>query len=73
MSIGPRARERFEPVTADRDTKYVASYAYDLSTFEPLVSGPGDISKIQPLGEVKATTVQAVLIPTISPGFTIPI
>lgn len=64
----PRAREPFEPVTADRDAKYVASYAYDLSTFEPLVSGPGDISKIQPLSEVRGTKVQAAYIGSCSSG-----
>ncbi|QQN65407.1 hypothetical protein JIR23_06435 [Bradyrhizobium diazoefficiens] len=66
--LNPRARGPFEPVTADPDAKYVASYAYDLSTFEPLVSGPGDISKIQPLSEVRGTTVQAAYIGSCSSG-----
>lgn len=64
----PRAREPFEPVTADRDAKYVASYAYDLSMFEPLVSGPGDISKIQPLSAARGTKVQAAYIGSCSSG-----
>ncbi|MET4323947.1 aconitase family protein [Bradyrhizobium sp. RT5a] len=66
--LRPRAREPFEPVTADRDAKYVASYTYDLSTFEPLVSGPGDISKIKPLSEVRGTKVQAAYIGSCSGG-----
>lgn len=66
--LRPKAREPFEPVSADRDAKYVASYAYDLSAFEPLVSGPGDISKIQPLSEVRGTKVQAAYIGSCSSG-----
>lgn len=66
--LRPRAREAFEPVTADRDAKYIASYAYDLSTFEPLVSGPGDISRIQALSKVRGTTIQAAYIGSCSGG-----
>lgn len=66
--LRPRARGSFEPVTPDLDAKYVASYTYDLSSFEPLVSGPGEISKIQPLSEVKGTTVQAAYIGSCSGG-----
>ncbi|MCK1353263.1 aconitase [Bradyrhizobium sp. CW7] len=66
--LKPRAREAFEPVTPDPDAAYVASYAYDLSTFEPLVSGPGDISKVQPLSEVRGTKVQAAYIGSCSGG-----
>ncbi|MGY4183114.1 3-isopropylmalate/(R)-2-methylmalate dehydratase large subunit [Bradyrhizobium sp. USDA 4518] len=66
--LRPRARKAFEPVTADRDANYVASYAYDLSTFEPLVSGPGDISKIRPLSEVRGRAVQAAYIGSCSSG-----
>ncbi|MCK1757013.1 aconitase [Bradyrhizobium sp. 137] len=66
--LKPKAREPFEPVTPDQDAKYVDSYEYDLSTFEPLVSGPGDISRIQPLSEVRGTRVQAAYIGSCSGG-----
>ncbi|MGY2933065.1 homoaconitase/3-isopropylmalate dehydratase large subunit [Bradyrhizobium sp. GM6.1] len=66
--LRPRARRPFEPVVPDRHAKYFASYEYDLSTFEPLVSGPDDIAKIQPLSEVSATKVQAAYIGSCSGG-----
>ncbi|WP_439397536.1 3-isopropylmalate dehydratase large subunit [Bradyrhizobium sp. PMVTL-01] len=66
--VRPRARGPFETVTPDQDAEYAASYEYDLSTFEPLVSGPGDISKIQPLSEVSGTTIQAAYIGSCSGG-----
>ncbi|UQR61542.1 hypothetical protein LRP30_32595 [Bradyrhizobium sp. C-145] len=66
--LKPRAREPFVTVTADRDAKYVTTCEYDLSTFEPLLSGPGDITKIQPLGEVRGVAVQAAYIGSCSGG-----
>ncbi|OSI81005.1 aconitase [Bradyrhizobium canariense] len=66
--VKPRAREPFKPVTPDRNAKYVDSYEYDLSTFEPLVSGPGDISRIQPLSQVRGTKIHAAYIGSCSGG-----
>lgn len=66
--LKPRAREAFEVVTADPDAKYVATYEYDLSELEPLVSGPDDPRNIRRLNEVEGTKVQAAYIGSCSSG-----
>lgn len=66
--LKPRAREPFEVVTADPDAKYVENYEYDLSAFEPLVSGPDDPHKIRRLSEVEGTKLHAAYIGSCSSG-----
>ena len=66
--VTPRAREAFETVTADPDAQYVATFEYDLSGFEPLVSGPDDPARIQSLHAVQGTAVQAAYIGSCSAG-----
>lgn len=63
-----RAREPFEPVTADDDAPYVRTYEYDLSTMEYLIAGPHDIEKVRPLSEVAGLDVNAVYIGSCSSG-----
>jgi len=63
-----RAREPFEPVEADADAQYEAVYEYDLSTFEPLISGPDDPTRIGPLNGAAGTKVDAGYIGSCSSG-----
>ena len=66
--IGPRAREEFHPVEADKDADYVAHYDYDLGEIQPLVAGPHDIELVRPLGEVTGLPVTAANIGSCSSG-----
>ncbi|WP_200957955.1 3-isopropylmalate dehydratase large subunit [Sphingomonas sp. Root710] len=63
-----RAREAFQPVAADDDADYVATYDYDLSSFEMLVAGPHDIELVRPLGNVQGLEVNAANIGSCSSG-----
>ncbi|KQX23537.1 aconitase [Sphingomonas sp. Root50] len=63
-----RAREGFEPVAADDDADYVATYDYDLSSFDTLVAGPHDIELVRPLGNVLGLEVTAANIGSCSSG-----
>lgn len=66
--LAPRAREAFHTVAADDDANYDATYEYDLSSFEPLVSGPDDPTRIAPLREVGPLKVDAAYIGSCSSG-----
>lgn len=70
--IKPRAREPFQTVSPDSDAEYVASYDYDLSKFEPLVSVPDApmplVSGIKPISEVQRVKVQAGYIGSCNSG-----
>jgi 3-isopropylmalate/(R)-2-methylmalate dehydratase large subunit len=66
--IRPRAREPFEVVTADPDAQYAAAFEYDLSQFQPLVSGPDNPEKVKPLTEVEGIKVQAAYIGSCNAG-----
>lgn len=63
-----RARESFEPVAADDDAVYERTFEYDLSTFEPLIAGPDDPTRIARLGNVADTRVDAAFIGSCSSG-----
>jgi homoaconitase/3-isopropylmalate dehydratase large subunit len=63
-----RARRPYEPVSADADAKYVASYHYDLSTFDCLVAGPFEIDLIRTLSDIEGTPVTAANIGSCSSG-----
>jgi 3-isopropylmalate/(R)-2-methylmalate dehydratase large subunit len=63
-----RAREPFEPVSADADAVYEKTFEYDLSTFEPLIAGPDDPTRISQLGRVGPTKVDAAFIGSCSSG-----
>ena len=63
-----RAREPFEPVAADPDATYAATYEYDLSTIGHLVAGPHDIEIIRPLDAVKGLEVNAAYVGSCSSG-----
>lgn len=66
--LRPRARGPFAPVEADPDARYVAVYAYDLASFEPLISGPHDIDLIRSVAEVAGLPVTAANIGSCSSG-----
>ncbi|HSW17247.1 MAG TPA: aconitase family protein [Ramlibacter sp.] len=63
-----RARETFEPVQADDNAAYEQVIEYDLSTFEPLIAGPDDPTRIGALGRVADTRVDAAFIGSCSSG-----
>lgn len=65
---GPRAREPFEILEADRDAEYVATYEYDLDDFDLMVAGPSSIETIRPLKEVEGTQIHAAYIGSCSGG-----
>jgi homoaconitase/3-isopropylmalate dehydratase large subunit len=63
-----RAREPFEPVAADADAPYVATYDYDLAQIECLIAGPHEIEFLRPLSAVLGLEVQAANIGSCSSG-----
>jgi homoaconitase/3-isopropylmalate dehydratase large subunit len=63
-----RAREHFEPVEADSNAEYVATYHYELSSFEYLVAGPHEIELIRPLSELLGMEISAANIGSCSSG-----
>ncbi|WP_242128694.1 aconitase family protein [Sphingobium sp. Sx8-8] len=63
-----RACEAFEPVVADGDADYVATYEYDLSAFETLIAGPHEIELVRPLGALMGQPVTAANIGSCSSG-----
>ena len=63
-----RAREPFEPVTADTDAQYAAKFEYDLSQIKSLIAGPHDIERIRPLTEVLGLEVSAAYLGSCSSG-----
>lgn len=63
-----RARETFEPIAADEDATYETTFEYDLSTFEPLIAGPDDPTRIAPLSRIGPTRVDAGYIGSCSSG-----
>lgn len=63
-----RARGAFEPVAADENADYVATYSYDLSALNILVAGPHDIEHIRPLSDVVGLDVTAAYIGSCSSG-----
>lgn len=66
--LAGRARSSYEPVAADDDAPYAATYNYDLGDFSPLISGPHDIDLIRPLDELEGLPVQAGYIGSCSSG-----
>ncbi|MEC3909609.1 aconitase family protein [Sphingobium sp. CR2-8] len=63
-----RAREAFEPVTADSDADYAATYRYDLSRMGHLVAGPHDIEKVRSLADVVGLPVNAAYVGSCAGG-----
>ena len=63
-----RVRQGYEPVQADPDADYVETREYDLGSFQPLVSGPDDPSRIQPLDAVGSVGIAAAYIGSCSSG-----
>ena len=63
-----RAREPFEPVHADTDAHYAATYDYDLASFEALVAGPHELELVRPLGEVAGLEIDGAFIGSCSSG-----
>jgi 3-isopropylmalate/(R)-2-methylmalate dehydratase large subunit len=63
-----RAREEFTPVLADEDADYEAVYEYNLSEFQPLVSGPDDPTRIAPLPTFDGVKVDAAYVGSCSSG-----
>lgn len=63
-----RAREAFEPVAADPDAAYAATYDYDLDAIGHLVAGPHDIALIRPLADVAGLPVTAAYIGSCASG-----
>ncbi len=66
--LAPRAREPFETVAADEGAEYDAVFEYDLSQFEPMISGPDDPTRIAPLRKVGGLKVDAAYIGSCSSG-----
>lgn len=66
--LKPRARGPYEPVSADDDADYAATYDYDLGSFETLVAGPHEIELIRPLSDVLGLEVNAAYIGSCSAG-----
>jgi 3-isopropylmalate/(R)-2-methylmalate dehydratase large subunit len=66
--LKPRARRPFEPMSADPDARYAATYEYDLSTFECLIAGPFEIDLVRPLDALLGTPVTAANIGSCSSG-----
>lgn len=63
-----RAREAFEPVTADIDAEYAAIYHYDLATFDRVIAGPHEIECVRSLADVLGLEVTAANIGSCSGG-----
>lgn len=66
--LGGRAREPFEPVAADADAAYAATYDYDLAEIGHLVAGPHDVALIRPLAEVTGLPVTAAYVGSCASG-----
>ena len=63
-----RNREPFEPVHADPDARYAATYDFDLSRFDALVAGPHEIELVRPLGEVAGLKIDGAYVGSCSSG-----
>jgi 3-isopropylmalate/(R)-2-methylmalate dehydratase large subunit len=66
--LDSRARESFEPVAADADAEYGATYDYDLSSFDRLIAGPHEIELVRPLRDLIGLEVTAANIGSCSSG-----
>jgi 3-isopropylmalate/(R)-2-methylmalate dehydratase large subunit len=66
--VRPRAKAAFTAVQADPDARYVESREYQLNAFEPLITGPGNLSQMQRISAVAGTKVQAAFIGSCSSG-----
>lgn len=63
-----RARRPFTPVRPDPDAEYADVIGVDLGETEALVSGPHDIERIRPVGEVTGLSIDAANIGSCSSG-----
>lgn len=52
----------------DPDANYTASYTFDASTLEPMVSCPHSVDNVKPLSEIRGTRVQQAFIGTCTNG-----
>lgn len=60
--LNGRARRPFQPVEADPDARYAATYEFDLSALEPTVSCPSSPGNVKPLSEVVGVRVDQCFI-----------
>ncbi len=63
-----RARWPYEPANADPGADYAEEFAFDLSTFEPLVAGPHEIELVRPLPDVAGMAINAAYVGSCSSG-----
>jgi len=63
-----RAREAFEPVSADPGAGYVAEHVLDLGEVGRMVAGPHEIERVRPLRETEGLPVTAAYIGSCSSG-----
>ncbi len=52
----------------DSDASYSASYTFDCSTLEPMISCPHSVDNVKPLSEIRGTRVQQAFIGTCTNG-----
>jgi 3-isopropylmalate/(R)-2-methylmalate dehydratase large subunit/methanogen homoaconitase large subunit len=65
--LGPRARERFEPILPDNPS-YADTVELDISALEPQVACPHEVSNVVPVGQVEGTPLDQVFIGTCTNG-----
>jgi 3-isopropylmalate/(R)-2-methylmalate dehydratase large subunit/methanogen homoaconitase large subunit len=65
--LQPRAREQFEPVYPDNPS-YADTVSLDISSLEPQVTCPHEVSNVVPVGQVEGTPLDQVFIGTCTNG-----
>src|SRR5438309_8808737 len=65
--VAPRAREDFEPVYPN-NPRYRDTIELDVSSLEPQIACPHEVSNVVPVGEVEGTPLDQVFIGTCTNG-----
>jgi len=61
-------RQKFTPVTADRDAVYAKVLEYDVSNLEPQVAKPHKVDNVAPVSEVAGKPIQQAVLGTCTNG-----
>ncbi len=63
-----RARDKFEPVYADKDAKYCEEYNFDAGDIEPQIAKPHEVDNVSGVGTVLGTPLDQVFIGSCTNG-----